>query len=186
MGENNEKELIEQAQDGSEDAFGDIVRMFLPNIYSFLARMTDSETAEDLTQETFLKAWKHIRGFDAEKSLRPWLLAIARNTAYDHLRKRHATAFSRFETPEGENPFADSLADASEPRADEAAIAKETSAELSAALQKLPLIYRSVILLRLEENLEFEEISDSLGRPLETVRSQYRRGLSMLRKSLKA
>ena len=179
-----EQEFVRQAQGGDQGAFGEIVRLFLPGMYSFLARMTDPDTAEDLAQETFVKAWKHIQRFDANKNLKPWLLTIARNTAYDHIRKNRAHAFSEFETIDGDNPFEDSLADESEPRADEAAIAKESSARLSSALSRIPEIYRVVILLRLEENLEFEEIAKTLEKPIETLRSQYRRGTAMLRKLL--
>lgn len=185
MSETEEQKLIRAAQRGSEEAFGSLVRMVIPNIYSFLARMTDRDTAEDLTQETFVKAWKNIGKFDAAKSFKPWVLTIARNTALDHLRKNRAKTFSAFETPEGDNPFVDSLSDESEPRADELAIAQETSAEISAALGKVPLIYRTVLLLRLEENLEFPEIAEALRKPLETVRSQYRRGIALLKKELR-
>ena len=185
MPDSEEQRLIEKAQAGDEFAFASLVKIFLPNVYSFLARMTDRDTAEDLAQETFVKAWKNIGRFDAGKNFKPWILTIAKNTAFDHIRKKRAKAFSEFETAEGENPFADSLADMSEPQADETAIARETAEELSKALLEIPALYRSVILLRLEENLEFPEIAEVLGRPQETVRSQYRRGISLLRKQLK-
>jgi RNA polymerase sigma-70 factor (ECF subfamily) len=115
--------------------------------------------------------------------LRPWLFRIARNTAIDHLRKKKAIPLSMFEDNDGfgkltagnEAVFMDTTSDVLEE-----SIAREEKATLSAAVGQLPLQYREVLVLRAEENLTFEEIGTTIGKPLNTVKSLYRRGLVQL------
>src|SRR4051812_43531574 len=115
----NDQELIEQAQEGDDTVFDVLVSRHLPSVYRFLARYTNRpEIAEDAAQETFVKAWKHIKRFDASRALTPWLMQIARNTATDLLRKeKHAIPFAQFETEDGFS-FSETEAD-TELRADE-------------------------------------------------------------------
>ncbi len=180
----SDSELAAGAVAGDEAALAELIRRYLPSIYSYLARMTDNDTAADLAQEAFVKAWKHLKRFDQRQNFKPWIYAIARNCALDHLRKKRPAAFSSFENAEGNNPLADSLADA-EDLPDELAKKAEQKGVLAEALLKIPLLYRSVLILRYDEGLEFEEISKALRRPLETVRSQHRRGIGLLRECLK-
>jgi RNA polymerase sigma-70 factor (ECF subfamily) len=86
-------ELARQCQAGSRDAFAALVGQFQERIYNFLLKMTGrSHDAEDLTQETFLKAWQGIGRFDPQHSFSSWLFTIAKRTALTHFRSRRPVA----------------------------------------------------------------------------------------------
>ena len=82
-------ELARRCQAGSRDAFAALVGQFQERIYNFLLKMTGrSHDAEDLTQETFLKAWQGIGRFDPQHSFSSWLFTIAKRSALNHFRSR--------------------------------------------------------------------------------------------------
>ena len=84
-----EKQLIEQAGKGNEEAFSQLVLQYEKQIYNLTLRMTgDRDTAFDLTQETFLKAWRAISLFQFDSKFSTWLCRIASNTCIDFLRKQ--------------------------------------------------------------------------------------------------
>ncbi|MDO8512616.1 MAG: sigma-70 family RNA polymerase sigma factor [bacterium] len=86
---------IIDAQNGDETAFAELVKQNLPLIYRYIFRLTGNvATAEDLTQETFVRVWKNLSRFDTKKPFRPWLYRIARNCAFDFLRKKNTVPFS--------------------------------------------------------------------------------------------
>ncbi len=174
MAESEEKELIIE----------DIVRDYLGLVYSFIFRLTGAgEETSDITQEVFVKAWKNLDKYNPKQNFKTWLLAIARNTAIDWLRKKRPIVFSKLdrEGEEGERQdFVDTLVDA-EVLQDELFAQKELKEELDKLIDILPLLKREVLLLRLEDELTFEEISKLVGRPLNTVKSQYRRALMQLK-----
>ena len=79
----NDNQLISKVLDGDEEAFAEIVKIYLKPIYNFLYRLAgDRDAAEDLTQETFVKAWRNLKSFDQKRSFKTWLFTIAKNTAF--------------------------------------------------------------------------------------------------------
>lgn len=83
----DEGALVRRAVDGDQQAFGELVRHHHRRVYNFLSQMTrHHQDAEDLTQQTFIKALNHLARFDPQRSLITWLLTIARNTALNHFR----------------------------------------------------------------------------------------------------
>lgn len=87
MGDAIERELIREAIDGSASAAREIVRLHHRRIFSFICRMTrQSQDAEDITQETFIKAFRSLHRFDTRRPLVNWLFTIARRTALNHFR----------------------------------------------------------------------------------------------------
>ncbi|MCX6715988.1 MAG: RNA polymerase sigma factor [Candidatus Taylorbacteria bacterium] len=163
--------------------FDQIVEEYTRPIYNFVYRLCGSrEEAEDLTQEVFLKVWKNLGKFDPEKSSKTWIFTIARNTTIDWLRKKKSINFSQMDTAHDE-PFEDGLADI-EPLPDEIFQRKELAYDLESALSKIPPDHKMIILLHHTEDLTFEEISIITDKPMNTVKSQYRRALIMLRKYL--
>ncbi|MEY4744637.1 MAG: hypothetical protein RL272_582, partial [Candidatus Parcubacteria bacterium] len=139
--------------------------------------------ADDLTQETLLKAWRHLKSVDPKRSFRTWLFSIARRTAIDHLRKRRAVPFSTFDDDAGGNALTDRLEDDAD-LPDEVAARKDAVETLRAALAELPAPFREVLVLRNESELSFQEIADALDEPLNTVKSRYRRAFFALRKRM--
>lgn len=161
--------------------FDQLVARHLSGIHNFLTRLVGSDAAPDLAQETFLRAWRARHRLRPDSNLKAWLYAIARNAALDWLRRRRETPFSELDTDT--DAFADTIADP-EPWPEALALRAEIAADLERALQTLPARYRSVVLLHDTEDLTFEAIGTALGLPMNTVKSQYRRALIHLRRSL--
>ncbi len=166
----------------NELALEELVKRYLPLIYGFVKKYTgNQDNASDITQEVFVKVWKNLRSFDQAKSFRTWIFTIAKRTAIDELRKNNALPFS-FLAQENED-FAESISD-NTPSILNQLLFKETSRELSFAMSQLPANYSSIIKLHLEGQMHFKEIAESLKKPLNTVKSQYRRGLVILNRIL--
>jgi RNA polymerase sigma-70 factor (ECF subfamily) len=176
--------LISDYLEGDEQALAALVDRHLPAVYNFAFSLThDAQTAEDVAQEAFVKAWKNIRRFIPTKNFQTWLFSIARNTAIDMLRKKKEVPFSSFENEAAENPFVAALADNS-PSPRELLEKAEDAAYAQALLEGLGPLYRDVLKLRYESNLTFAEIGEILKRPLHTVKSQHRRALASLQRAL--
>jgi len=176
-------ELISKYLLGEEDAFKDIIQKYYKLIFRFLFNyLGGSFESADLTQEVFLKVWKNIKKYDKKYSFKTWIFTIARNTAIDFLRKKRELVFSDFENEDGTVIFEDVISD-DELLPDEIFFNEENTKKLKKELEKLPLKYKEVILLKYQEEMNFEEISVVLKRPVETVKSQHRRALILLRKN---
>ena len=177
----DEQELIERAQAGDDAAFDILVSRYLPSVYRFASRFTNRpELAQDAAQETFVKAWRNLKRFDASRPLSPWLLQIARNAATDLLRKEKRTLpFAQVEHEDGPT-FAETEAD-EEPRADELFAKAESAEQVREALAQLAPREQALLSLRYGDELPFEDIAAVLGVPASTVRSIHRRALAKLR-----
>lgn len=179
-----DEQLIDEYLDGKERALETLVDRHLTNVYNFsLKLVNDSQVANDITQESFIKAWKNIRGFKRGSAFQTWLLAITRNVAIDWLRTRKEVVFSAFENERGENIFTDTLAD-NILMPDELLARAQDAHFVEMLLEELDPLYRDVLKLRYSSNMTFEEIGKLLKRPLHTVKSQHRRALIALRRSL--
>jgi RNA polymerase sigma-70 factor (ECF subfamily) len=139
----------------------------------------DAGIAEDLTQETFLRVWNRMAGFDAQRgALGPWVLTVARNRAIDYLRsvdgrtRQNAIELSAAETPAA---FVD--LDAALMRGDRARLLRD-------AVEKLNEKQRMVIELAYFEGLSQTEMADRLKQPLGTVKTWVRTALQVLRSEL--
>ncbi len=182
--ERDDKRLIADAIQGDDDAFAFLVQRHLSAVYNFAYHFAGKEEADDIAQETFLKIWKNLKKFRPEENFKTWMFAIARNTAIDHMRKKRESVFSDFADSEGENFLEDSLAD-TEALADEIFARAEEKRHLEKQIEELPPLYREALLLRYQSDFTFEEIGLILKKPLHTVKSQHRRALLLLRKSLR-
>lgn len=181
-----DEQLIDEYLDGNEKALATLVDRHLANAYNFAFNLVnDNQAANDITQEAFIKAWKNIRGFKRGSSFQTWLFAITRNVAIDWLRKRKEVTFSAFENKEGVNVLTETLADTNL-LPDELLARAEDVRFVEMLLEELDPLYRDVLKLRYSSNMTFEEIGEALKRPLYTVKSQHRRALIALRRSLEA
>ncbi|MCL5010818.1 MAG: RNA polymerase sigma factor [Patescibacteria group bacterium] len=178
---------------GDEGALEVLINRYLKPIYNFTGRLAGSaKNAEDLTQETFIKAWRHLKkpalsmsnGFNPKKgSFKNWLFRIAKNTAIDFLKKKKELPFSSFDTSGGFNIIADMAADPL-PLPQEMAEQKETAQKLALYIKKLPKNQQIVLLLHYNEHLTFQEIADLLKKSANTVKSRHWRALASLKKLL--
>jgi RNA polymerase sigma-70 factor (ECF subfamily) len=179
-----DQELITRYRAGEKEVINTLFSRYLTATYSFLFRLTNDKTvAEEAASEAFLKAWKHLDRFDEQEPFKPWLFKIARNTAYDILRKKKIFVFSQFDGEDGTNSITDTLADPL-PLPPELLEKKMLSEELKRALTNLSPPEREILHLYFEENLTFNEIGTLLQEPLDTVKSRQRRALIKLRKLL--
>jgi RNA polymerase sigma-70 factor (ECF subfamily) len=175
-----ENQIISKILDGDEDAFAEIVKIYLNQIYNFLYRLAgDRDVAEDLTQETFVKAWKNLKKFDQKRNFKTWIFTIAKNTAFDWLKKNKEIPFSAFTDEEGES-WLENVADENI-LPDEILERSNLAEELDAILQKIPPHYRAILLLHYKEDFSLHEIAEILGEPYNTIKSRHQRGLGKLK-----
>lgn len=180
----SDSQLIADYLGGGEKSLEVLFGYYLKPIYSFTYRYVGGgQDAEDVTQDVFVKVWRHIKRFDQSKSFKTWIFAIAKNTAIDFLKKRKAIPFSEFENDEGENMITETLADPS-PLPQELLEKAGMAQMLNSAMEKLSPKYRMVLFLRYNDHFNFREIAESLGEPLNTITSRHRRALVMLKKLL--
>ena len=163
-----------------------IIKLHLKSVYNFVFRLSkNKDEASDITQEVFIKVWKNLKKFNPDKNFKTWILTIARNTTIDWLRKKKSIAFSELDyfNDGNDKSFEESIVDI-EPLPDDIFMRKELEKEVEKALAKIRPDFREIILLHHTEQLTFEEIGKIVGKPLNTVKSQYRRALNILRKFL--
>jgi len=136
--------------------------------------------AEDLVQETFLRVWNRVHGFDAQKgSIGPWLLAVARNRAIDYLRSAGGRERNALEFEETDHPalYCDMEKDI---------LSSDKARRVKSAVEKLSPNQRQVIELAYFEGLSQTEMAERMGQPLGTVKTWVRAALKNLRDELGA
>ena len=184
--QNDDAQLISAYLEGDEKALTLLVDRYLKDVYNFAYRLTGNpQAAEDITQDSFIKAWKHIRQYRRGSNFQTWIFTITRNTAIDWLRQKKELAFSSFETAQGENVLVETLAD-EQPLPDELFARAEDTRYVEALLAQINPQYREVLTLRHSSNLTFEEIGKIVRKPLHTVKSQHRRALVAIQRLLQA
>jgi RNA polymerase sigma-70 factor, ECF subfamily len=166
--------LVARCRTGSEEAFETLVSRYADVIYRTLYLMArDRLLAEDLTQETFLHAWRGLSGFREGGALRPWLLRIAVNRLISH-RRRKLLRIVPLAWTDRQTPSA-----APEPEA--VAEASEASHVLRSAIARLPEDQRYALVLRYYADLSILEISAVTGWRPGTVKSRLHRALEKMR-----
>ena len=186
MEQRTESELIAAYRQGDVGALDFLIQRYLPRIYGFQFRMLhDQATAEDLTQETFLKMWRSLKSFDATKSFKTWIFTIAKNVAIDYLRKKKPLTAFPFEMGDEDHLPAEEREVYTDPQPlAPARLAQESlREEIDLALAQLPLKTRSIVLLHDVDDLTFAEIAELSQESLNTIKSRYRRAILFLRRA---
>jgi RNA polymerase sigma-70 factor (ECF subfamily) len=184
-----DQEVVLLARGGQERAYRELVRRYERPIFSLLYRMVrDRELAEDLSQETFVKALKAIESYRPEYKFSSWLFKIANNAAIDHLRRRELDTLSlegspHAVTPDAMEATALQIGDRAENPLD-IVEAKELGGEIERAIAQLRPEYRACILLRHVDGRAYEEIAEMLDLPLGTVKTYIHRARNELRRLL--
>lgn len=164
-----------------EVEFTKLTEQSLPTVYRFVFSIVKNQAdAEDITQEAFVRAWRHFKKFDQTRSFKTWLFAIAKNVAFDWLKKKSTIPFSQFDNDKGDNHLLDTLTDP-EPLPNELLERADAAKILTEALNKLSPEKRLVVLLYHYYNHTFKEMAEIINEPLNTVKSRYRRALQSLR-----
>jgi RNA polymerase sigma-70 factor (ECF subfamily) len=178
-----EAALIERARGGDLDAFNSLVELHQRAAYNLCLRMLgNSSAAEDATQEAFFSAYRGMRGFKGQR-FRPWLMRIAANACTDELRRRgRRPAISLDAPPPGSDEPIDVADTAPGPELE--ALRGETHAIVQAALLRLPPDQRLAVVLSDVQGFAYEEIAESMGTSIGTVKSRIARGREKLRREL--
>jgi len=146
---------VQRARDGDLFAFEELVRTYQADVFAFVRHLTRDHTmAEDVTQETFLRAFRFLRGFRGNEKFGSWLFSIARNCAMDALRRQR---------PPLPQPLVELAGDVAEPWA---------RIELDAALRSVSPDHREAFLLVEVFGLSYQETADVLGVAVGTVKSR--------------
>jgi RNA polymerase sigma-70 factor (ECF subfamily) len=169
-----DRALVEATLSGDRRAFDVLVERETRAVYRACLRILGRpHDAEDVTQESFVAAYRAIGTYRGDGSLRGWLLRIATRQSFRRLAQRQPTG-DLDALPE---PFlADSRADPTR-----VALASELRAELRGAVGALPEPYREVVALRFFADMSLAEVAETTGRPINTVKTHLRRGLERLR-----
>jgi RNA polymerase sigma-70 factor (ECF subfamily) len=172
-------ELVARLQRRDPQALAELYDRYGRLVYSLIVRVVrDGAIAEDLVQETFLRVWNRVHGFDGDKgSIGPWLLAVARNRAIDYLRSASGRERNAVEFEETDHPalYTDMEKDI---------LASDRARAVKAALDKLPPNHRQVIELAYFEGLTQTEMAERMSQPLGTVKTWVRSALKTLRDEL--
>jgi RNA polymerase sigma-70 factor (ECF subfamily) len=178
----DEAALILRCRKGEADAIRQLVVAYERPIFHIIWRSVgNQEDARDLTQETFVRAIRALDRFDLSRPFRNWIFRIASNLAIDHLRRRHMRTVSLDIDPDDERGMRAPVLVDPGGRPDEVHEQTWLSEKLAALVDRLPPEYRLVIHLRHREQLSYEEIAETLGVPLGTVKARLHRAHHRLR-----
>ncbi len=178
---NSDKLLVSEAAAGSRAAFDELVRRNRQRVYNLVKMLTDGDPdAEDLTQEVFVRAFRGIRRFRGDSSIRTWLYRIAINVVKSHVGRaaqgRLLTGFGHREQSDDAESWTERLAARTDLERD---LARRQL--IDQALATLPGPLRVVVVLRDIQGLDYKEIAQVTGVPLGTVQSRLHRARRRLR-----
>lgn len=185
--------LVREARSGRSEAFDLLVRRHQDRIYGVIHRMVnDREKAMDLTQESFLRAWKGLGTFEGQSAFFTWLYRIARNVVMSAGRYEAARPKIKVSL---DDPAPGSDTDGRRPRIDlegasrspgESLLAQERRDLVVQAIGSLPPEFREIVILRDMRDQSYEEIAELLEVPLGTVRSRLHRARMELKERLRS
>lgn len=170
----SDTELIQDVKSGDKRAFETLVQRHEKFLMKIVVRMTrDLDSAEDIVQDTFIKAFRRLHLFEGRSTLRSWLYQIALNTARNRFRKYHR-----------ESVGTDNLDVAVEGEMENRMVALDVRALLQQEIEKLPDRQRTALSLRVFDDLSFKEIADIMQCPYDTAKANYRHALLKLKARL--
>ncbi len=171
--------LLLQAKQGNTAAFGEMVRRYQNAVFSVCYRLQGNrQEAEDMSQQTFIRAYQRLYTFEAERPFLPWIRRVAANICLNAMERRRLESVdvdsveARLRAPPTDDPV-------------EQAAEQDRVERLHAAILALPPAYRAVIELRHFQELSYEEVSEMLNLPLNTVKSHLFRARKLLAEALK-
>jgi RNA polymerase sigma-70 factor (ECF subfamily) len=182
----DESAVVAQAREGDTEAFGELVRRYEGRIFRLAQHVTQNrEDAEDVLQETFMKAYEHLDQFKGDSKFYTWIVRIAVNQALMKLRRRKTDkSVSLDETIDtGEDMVVREIAAWGEDPEQQLS-REELGGILETAIQGLEPLYRSVFVLRDIEELSTEETAEVLGLSVPAVKSRLLRARLQLREKL--
>lgn len=182
-----EKRLIKKVKKGDQQAFAELVDRYKNGVFAICFRMVgNTQEAEDLSQEAFIRAYNHIDQYDHERKFSTWLFRIATNLSIDFLRRRKTSVSLDTVVPGTEGLSLNTILPDNGELPDEQMVRRENEEMVQSEIKKLPEKYRSAVVLKYIEDLSLKEISDIMDIPVGTVKTRIHRGREMLRKNMTA
>lgn len=181
-----EDDLVKAAQKGDLDSFNHLVLLFQDRIFGFVSRILgDEDLAADITQDAFIKAYQSLPQF-RNGSFRSWLYRIAKNTAFDEMRrtKKHAVVSLDYEDEDEENSSLMAYLPNDDPSPEQEYERAELSQTIQAALNQLNQDQRAVITLIDIQDFDYQEAAEALGTNIGTIKSRLARARQQLREIL--
>ena len=158
-----------------------LIEQYQFRLFRYLLHLTGSrERAEDFFQETWVRVLERGSQYDGRWKFEAWLFTIARNLVLDWHRRKKPESFESLRGPEEDAPAFD-VRDEKSATPLESFLSAEQHEGVQASLTKIPVVYREVLVLRFQEEMQLEEISVILSTPISTVKSRLYRGLEALR-----
>ena len=182
--------LVDRVKEGDSGAFGEIVSLYWDRIFARAFQLLKNrEDAEEVTQDTFIRAQKGLENFRGDSAFSTWLFQIATNLAHNRYwywwRRKRGASFSLDQslTEESDSTLADILpAEGEDPS--EATLTQEFVDRVSSCMQDLNEKHREILILRNVHNLSYEEIAEELRISVGTVKSRIARARESLREQM--
>ena len=172
------KNQVDKAKRGDQTAFTFLLNHYWNEVYGFMLLRTQNETnAEDITIETFSKAFDKIATYNPEFQFNTWLIAIAKNVHIDLLRKNKSNLF--IDITNEENQQAYNIADTT-PSAEDVLITEQNLSLLLQIIKELKPHYQEIIQLRYFQELSYQEIATKIDEPLSNVKVKLLRAKKLL------
>lgn len=179
-----DEELVALSQQGQRHCFDVLVRRYMEKAFRIAFDFTrNTETAKDLSQEAFLRAFANIKQFDGRSSFYTWFYRIVVNLCLDHARRRNRVAWESLDGMSEEPSEQKQLADSTF-APDQEAIAGETKRKVDQTLEAMPNKQRTAFLLRNHQGLSIADIAKVMKTTEGTVRVYLHRAVAALRQSL--
>ena len=173
--------LVRRTLTGDQQAFAALVEKYKDSVFNVAYRMLGNPSeAEDVAQETFVRAYTQLHTYKDSHRFSTWLLSIASHLSIDQLRRRRFLAL-----PLENVPFLEWIADAGV-GPEESALAGEASDEMQRVLSVLPAKYRAVLILRYWHDLSYDEIAEALHLTPPLVKARLHRARELVARSMKA
>lgn len=175
-----DREALRAIRLGDSSAFASLVRRHGPPLHALLSRMLrDEQAAQDAVQESFVKAWKALASFDSSRAFFPWLRTIGVNTALDEIERKRRQ-------PVAENSEEILIRMPAQQDSEEGLHRRELMEMVEEELSKMPCEFEAVFRLRVQEDLSYAEIAQTLRIPAGTVMSRLARARLQLAQALRS
>jgi RNA polymerase sigma-70 factor (ECF subfamily) len=179
----DERELIRRCLAREERAYRELVRAYQSPVVNLAWRITgNAEDAAEVAQETFIRVLRSLHTYDLDRPFRSWLFKIASNLALDLIRRRKRRPIAIEDLGDEDGPAIEAVDPGPGPSE---GLRKEWAEErFQALVEALPEHYRAILHLRYKEEFSYEEIAETLGLPLGTVKVRLHRAHESLRRKL--
>ncbi|MDV2887045.1 RNA polymerase sigma factor SigW [Alkalihalophilus pseudofirmus] len=180
------KRIILEIKQGDEQAFAELVELYKDKVYQVAYRMVgNAHEAQDVAQEAFLRAYTNLDRFDTNRKFSTWIFRIATNVAIDRLRKKKPDFYLQDQVQGSRDLTYESQLAASDDLPEEQIVTAEMQEWVQGEINRLPVKYRTAIILKYLEDLSLKEISEIMDLPVSTVKTRIHRGREALRKRMR-